>query len=626
MVDDESTTLPRDEGTAETVIAPASGTPVPLPPPPSAPAASSGPAGSVPLEGSRYELGEVIGTGGMGEVVTAFDRQIGRDVAIKRIRAARPTHDDVARFLREARVQGSLEHPAIVPVHDLAFDAGGRPFFVMKRLAGDDMHALLERMRRAAASDEAEEEAACRRRLLRAFVDVCFAVELAHSRGIVHRDLKPANVMLGNFNEVYVLDWGVARARAEGDREAPSVATGAELQLASGETQQGTVLGTPAYMAPEQLVGDPAGPPADIYALGCMLYEIAAGEPLHARTRSLGQAFTVVDARPSRKRPDCPPELDVLCERAIRIDPATRIESARTLGEAVQAFLDGDRDVAVRKELALRHVAAAREALARGTSEADRRAAMQAAGRALALDPTASDAADVVTRLMLDPPTVAPAEVEERLAAIDTETARSQGRLAAIALMGYLAFVPLLVWSGVREVAPLIAFVALALASGLQLVMSIRRDRLTATPIYVNACINAVLIGVVCRMVGPFIIAPTLVITTLMGYASHPRFGRLPVLAAILSAAVVIPWTLELAGVLAPTYHFTDDGALVLLSDVIGFSAVPTQLAFALLLVCLVGVVAALSRALAIRQRDATCQLELQAWHLRQIVPAVQSR
>src|SRR6185295_1789045 len=114
-----------------------------------------------------------------------------------------------------------------------------------------------------------------------------------------------------------------------------------DLQLDSGETRVGTVLGTPAYMAPEQMVGERAGPAADIYSLGCILYEIATGEPLHPRSRSIGAAFQPVDARPSTRRPDSPPELDAICVHATRIDHATRFATARALGDAVQAFLDG---------------------------------------------------------------------------------------------------------------------------------------------------------------------------------------------------------------------------------------------------------------------------------------------
>ena len=328
----------------------------------------------------RYTLGETIGRGGQGEVVLARDQQIGREVAVKRIRAAEPSAETLARFVREARVQGRLEHPAVVPVHDLAVDRDGRPFFVMKRLSGTPMSELIVAMR-----EGREDAVATRRRMLRAFADVCLAVELAHTQGIIHRDLKPANVMLGDFGEVYVLDWGVARAVADPDE--PAIASAGDgLALDTGETRAGTILGTPAYMAPEQLAGEPAGPAADVYALGCVLFEIVAGEGLFKGPRSIASQ---PNPRPSSRRPDAPPELDAICERALALDPAARYPSARALHVAVQAFLDGDRDVAVRKELALGHVDEARAALANTRDELGRRKAIRAAGRALALDPDA---------------------------------------------------------------------------------------------------------------------------------------------------------------------------------------------------------------------------------------------
>jgi eukaryotic-like serine/threonine-protein kinase len=630
---DETVRQGPDEGSADTIVA--NHTPAPLPPAPPAGGTTTPPtrrlgepgeaaAALAPGDSSRYSVGALLGQGGMGEVLLAIDEHIGREVAVKRIRATNPTSEELSRFLREARVQGRLEHPAVVPVHDLGVDPDGRPYFVMKRLSGTDMGELMKRLRSGGEPDEAGR----RRLLLRAFVDVCLAVEFAHSRGIIHRDLKPANVMLGDFGEVYVLDWGVARTIADGDDRAASVATprpagsssSLDLALDTGDTRVGTVLGTPPYMAPEQLAGDRVGPAADIYALGCILYELAAGEQLHVRTRAVGQAFLPVDARPSQRRPDSPPELDAVCERATRVEQAERYPSARALGNAVQAFLDGDRDVAMRRDLARQHLAEAREALARGDGEQHRRDAMRAAGHALALDPTATEAADLVTHLMLTPPRTTPVEVERRLNAIDTETARSQGRFAAGAMMGYLAFVPLLLWTGVRGLTPVLAFTGLALLSGLQVYALTRSDRISAARIYLNAGINAALIALVCRMVGPFIIAPTLVTTTLVAYAAHVRFGRIQIIAAILIAAVAVPWALEAAGVLSPTYRFTG-GELVLSSELVRFTAAPVQLAFAALLVTLVAVVAILSRTIATRQRETTRQLELQAWHLRQIVP-----
>jgi serine/threonine protein kinase len=574
-------------------------------------------ASAAPVElDSRYRLGELLGKGGMGEVVLAHDDQIGRDVAVKRIRSSEPSAEELARFVREARIQGRLEHPAVVPVHDLAVDRDGRPFFVMKRLTGTVMSELLARIRDGLDPDPL----AARRRLLRAFADVCLAIELAHSKGIVHRDLKPSNIMLGDFGEVYVLDWGIARVANEADVVAlrPSQA---DLELDTGRTRAGTILGTPAYMAPEQLAGEAAGPKADLYALGCVLYEVVAGEPVHTTKRAIASP----PARPSLVRSDVPPELDALCEQATRLDPEQRPASARALGDAVQAYLDGDRDLARRTELARSHIAEANAALGRSDSADDRRAAMRAAGHALALDPTSAEAADIVTSLGLKPPHDVPAEVELALDRIDTETGREHGRLAALSLGGYLAFIPLLLWTGVRIAWPVAAFGALAIASSTQVYSMVKRDRIYGWRIYVNACINATIIGLVCRMVGPFIVAPTLVATTLMAYAAHPRFGRILVVAPILAGAVLLPWGLELAGVLSPTYTFVD-GTIVLSSQILTFRSVPVQLAFLVLLLALLAVVAVLSRMMAQRQRDANRRVELQAWQLRQLVPSHDGR
>jgi hypothetical protein len=583
----------------------------------------------------RYRFGEVLGEGGMGEVLLAHDEHIGREVAVKRIRSTEPSAEELSRFLREARVQGRLEHPAVVPVHDLAVDRDGRPFFVMKRLTGTTMHELLADLRlgsEAAGGEAAGSEAragsdadaaATRRRLLRAFADVCLAVEFAHSRGIIHRDLKPANIMLGDFGEVYVLDWGVARAVTEAaDPGAPPAPLAADLKLDTGDTLVGTVLGTPGYMAPEQLVGDRVGPAADIYALGCILFEIVAGAALHAHGRNVNAPLAQPVVRPSALRPEAPPELDAICERATRVDPDERFGSARALGAAVQAFLDGDRDVAARVALARLHIAEARAALADGEDEDHRRAAMRAAGRALALDPTATEAADLVTHLMLKPPRDVPAEVEHRMERIDTESAQHLGRLAAASLLGYLGFVPLLLWTGVRDPVFVVAFMLVAAGSCLHVYMLSRRTAFRGG-IYLNACINAVLIGLIARMVGPLIIAPTLATTTLMAYAAHPKFGRITVMAAILGASVAVPWALELLGVVSPSYRFTADGELVLSSSVVRFSAVAVEVAFAVLLIALLAVVGLLSRSMAKRQHEATRRLELHAWHLRQVVPSL---
>src|SRR3954471_17945738 len=187
-----------------------------------------------PIALDGYTVGEMIGRGGMGEVLLAHDEVIGREVAIKRMRRADPDPDAETRFVREAKIQARLQHPSIVPVHELGRDADGRPYFTMKRLAGVTLHQLL---------------GGPRQRLLRAFADVCLAVEFAHEHGVIHRDIKPTNIMLGDFGEVYVLDWGVARVLDEDGSGHPSVR---DIITVEGETQVGAVMGTPGYMAPEQ--------------------------------------------------------------------------------------------------------------------------------------------------------------------------------------------------------------------------------------------------------------------------------------------------------------------------------------------------------------------------------------
>src|SRR5262249_38601700 len=197
-----------------------------------------------------------IGRGGMGEVVLAHDLRIGRDVAIKRMKSRAPSESEIGRFVREARIQARLDHPAIVPVHELGHDRDGNPYFTMRRLTGRNLHALMR------------DRSVSQQRLLRAFVDVCLALDYAHARGVVHRDIKPANVMLGDFGEVYVLDWGVARMLDEDP----------EAERRPGMTEIGAILGTPGYIAPEQLVGAPCGTAADVYSLGTILFEILTGE------------------------------------------------------------------------------------------------------------------------------------------------------------------------------------------------------------------------------------------------------------------------------------------------------------------------------------------------------------
>jgi serine/threonine protein kinase len=202
----------------------------------------------------RYHRLRLHATGGIGRVWLAHDSDLGRDIALKELR---PEHAEDAtfgaRFLQEARITGQLEHPAIMPVYSLVRD-GRQPFYTMRFVKGRTLSAAARAYhdrRLAGRADPLELPT-----LLNAFVTVCNALAYAHSRGVIHRDLKGQNVILGDFGEVVVLDWGLAKVvgRPEGEAHSPAVVLG-EAANDSGYTVQGEMLGTPAYMAPEQAAG-----------------------------------------------------------------------------------------------------------------------------------------------------------------------------------------------------------------------------------------------------------------------------------------------------------------------------------------------------------------------------------
>ena len=232
--------------------------------------------------GARYEILEELGRGGMGEVHSAFDRRIGRLVAVKRCRRSGDAAVDVERFLREACVQGQLEHPTVVPLYDIEVAGDGEISFTMKRVRGRTLKAILSALQ---AGDREADERYPTHKLLADFATVCLGVAFAHSRGVLHRDLKPENVMLGEFGEVYVLDWGVAKIG-----NAKEGAAGDAL-LVPGTTQatvSGSLIGTPGYMAPEQCRGqiELVGPRSDVYALGAILFEISRSSPCSRSTEA----------------------------------------------------------------------------------------------------------------------------------------------------------------------------------------------------------------------------------------------------------------------------------------------------------------------------------------------------
>jgi len=554
---------------------------------------------------ARYALGGALGVGGMGEVVLATDSQIGRDVAIKRMRVA-PSPGAIARFVREAKIQGRLDHPAIVPVHELANDDEGQPFFVMKRLTGTTLAEILA------------QRTFSRQKLLRAFADVCLAIEFAHSRGVVHRDLKPANIMLGDFGEVYVLDWGVARILGETEeRDATPV-----LANDDQATEAGAILGTPGYMAPEQLRGESLDGRADVFALGCILFEILAGEPLLPRGRdALKATLEPVDARPSQRAiaSDIPPELDEVCARATQLDRDKR-PTARDLAMCIERYLDGDRDLALRKNLAITHLDAARTALAAGDGEVERSTAMREAGRAIALDPRSSDAAALVGRLMLEPPRETPPEVTQHVNALGEVTIRQKARVQAGVMVAFLLFAPVFYWLGVRSDALAALFAATVLFElFVMLAFAYKRRAVTNLDAYLLTCVNGISIAILARLFSPFLIAPPIAAVSVVLIVLDPRL-RWGKILLITSIAALSPWVLELTGVLSRTMGATAAGDLVLHSPLVRCDLPRAEIVLALALLTMLTFAGLTARSIAVSHRKALASIELQAWHLRQLV------
>ncbi len=288
--------------------------------------------GSRPETVPRYELGDRLGRGGMGEVHAAHDVRLRRTIALKSLRAAAPSEDVVARFLREAQVTGQLEHPNVVPVYDIGLDPFGGVFYTMKKVQGRSLAQFVKDGKGGRVAR------------LRIFLQICEAVAYAHNRSVVHRDLKPANVMLGEFGEVLVLDWGLAKSVGE-PAERP-VHSGAGGESLSDLTRADVVMGTPSWMSPEQASKAPAHPAADQYALGAILYLLLTGRPpFKPGAEVLDQVREGRFARPRAVEPNIPRPLEAVVLRAMALEPAARYASVAALRDDILNFLE-DRPVA----------------------------------------------------------------------------------------------------------------------------------------------------------------------------------------------------------------------------------------------------------------------------------------
>jgi eukaryotic-like serine/threonine-protein kinase len=270
---------------------------------------------------------ETLGQGGMGVVRLAEQVALGRKVAVKTLRTDRRGEDATLELLREAWVTGSLEHPNVVPVYDIGLDESGAPMIVLKRIEGHAWSDLMTDATRVRERFGAEDLLAWNLEIL---MQVLQAVRFAHSRGILHRDLKPDNVMIGDFGEVYLLDWGIAVSlRDDGSGRLPLAKDAAEM------------AGTPCYMAPEMLgrdTGVALSERTDIYLAGAMLFELLAGRPPHEGDTALAVVTSVVASSPSFPD-DAPAELVRIARTAMDPDPDGRFENAEQLRLALRGYL-----------------------------------------------------------------------------------------------------------------------------------------------------------------------------------------------------------------------------------------------------------------------------------------------
>jgi len=309
--------------------------------------------------GARYAREGEIAHGGMGIVYKVRDKDLDRTLALKEMSEEAATRTPLARarFLEEAQVTAQLDHPGIVPVHEVGVGSDGRLFFAMKLVRGRNLLRVLELMERG-------EEGWTLPRLLGVLLKVCEAVGYAHSKGVIHRDLKPSNVMVGNYGETYVMDWGLARIlgrpdlhdlriteethtkslhtlrREEREKEAPSPLL----------TRDGDVIGTPAYMSPEQARGEleRLSPRTDIYSIGAILYHALSGQAPYlvsnARLRAEAVLWRLIEGPPTpiaRLRAGVPGELVAICERAMARNPEDRYGDMEALAEDLRAFTEG---------------------------------------------------------------------------------------------------------------------------------------------------------------------------------------------------------------------------------------------------------------------------------------------
>jgi serine/threonine-protein kinase len=351
---------------------------------------------SAPESVDRYALLGEVGRGGIGLVLRGHDPRLGRDLALKVLLERHAGQPEVMRrFVEEAQISGQLQHPGVVPVYDLGRFADGRPFFTMKLVKGQTLARLL-----AERKDPTQD----RPRFLQIFEQVCQTVAYAHSKGVIHRDLKPANVMVGPFGEVQVMDWGLAKVLGQAPEkpvvpptETVSVMRTLRSGLSGSDSQPGSILGTPAYMAPEQALGDVdrLDRRCDVFGLGAVLCEILTSQPPYvgpdreavhrkAARADLADAFTRLDGCGAEG------ELVSLAKRCLAAEPADRPADAGAVAEAMTGYLTGVADRLRRAEVERAAAQARAEEEAQTRRVAEEKVAVERRARRLTMGLAAS--------------------------------------------------------------------------------------------------------------------------------------------------------------------------------------------------------------------------------------------
>ncbi|MCA9105790.1 MAG: protein kinase [Planctomycetales bacterium] len=289
---------------------------------------------------SRFQILRPHAAGGMGSVSIALDSELGREVAVKEIKEQAADQPDMRdRFIREAEITGNLEHPGVVPVYGLGFYKDGRPYYAMRFVKGDSLKRAVKLFHETPDRNPQQRELDFRR-LLQRFVDVCQVMHYAHSRGILHRDLKPGNIMIGKYGETLVVDWGLAAVSGETTPEPRSVLPTPRSEL---HTLDGSLIGTPAYMSPEQASGDLDALDArsDVYGLGATLFTVLTGKPpLEGDITTILQKVRDGELRtPSSLNSQVARPLQAICLKAMSLRKEDRYANCQELADDLEAFL-----------------------------------------------------------------------------------------------------------------------------------------------------------------------------------------------------------------------------------------------------------------------------------------------